>query len=95
MKKTVTSGKTDLFLMGISLFVIQNRLQQWFEPFQYLDEEFAAMFFPALAFGIFRKKNKIVWTKKGILFLIFFSDFLGLGLGRKSDVSISDICKCC
>lgn len=81
MKKTVTSGKTYLFLMCIILFVIQNRLQQWFEPFQYLDEAFAAMFFPALAFGIFRKKNKIVWTKKGILFLIFFLIFWGWGWG--------------
>ena len=69
MIKTVTSGKTYLFLSCIILFVIQNRLQQWFEPFQYLDEVFAVLFFPALAFWVFKKKNKIVWTRKRIIFL--------------------------
>lgn len=79
--KTVTSGKTYLFLFLVILFVMQNRLQQWFEPFQYLDEGFAALFFPALALWIFKKKNKIIWTGKRILFLTLLLIFWGWGWG--------------
>ena len=81
MIKTVTSGKTYLFLSCIILFVIQNRLQQWFEPFQYLDEVFAVLFFPALAFWVFKKKNKIVWTRKRIIFLALLLIFWCWGWG--------------
>ena len=81
MIKTVTSGKTYLFLFWIILFVIQNRLQQWFEPFQYLDEVFAVLFFPALAFWVFKKKNKIVWTRKRIIFLALLLIFWCWGWG--------------
>lgn len=81
MIKTVTSGKTYLFLFWIILFVMQNRLQQWFEPFQYLDEVFAVLFFPALAFWVFKKKNKIVWTRKRIIFLALLLTFWCWGWG--------------
>ena len=61
MIKTVTSGKTYLFLFWIILFVMQNRLQQWFEPFQYLDE----------LFGFSKRRIKLYGQEKGLYFLLF------------------------
>ena len=57
--KSVTSRKVYLYLFWVILFIIQNRLQQWFDPFQYLDEIFALLIVPGVLFWIIKKKEKI------------------------------------
>ena len=74
--KSVTSRKMYLYLFWVILFIIQNRLQQWFNPFQYLDEIFALLIVPGVLFWIIKKKEKIIWTKEKILFLILLLVFV-------------------
>ena len=74
--KSVTSRKVYLYLFWVILFIIQNRLQQWFDPFQYLDEIFALLIVPGVLFWIIKKKEKIIWTKEKILFLVLLLVFV-------------------
>ena len=74
--KSVTSRKMYLYLFWVILFIIQNRLQQWFDPFQYLDEIFALLIVPGVLFWIIKKKEKIIWTKEKILFLVLLLVFV-------------------
>ena len=65
--KTVTIRNTLFACFLILLFVMQDRLQQWFGPFQYLDELFALLILPLFAFRLLQKKFRIVWNRERIL----------------------------
>ena len=65
--KTVTIRNTLFACFLILLFVMQDRLQQWFGPFQYLDELFALLILPLFALRLLQKKFRIVWNRERIL----------------------------
>ncbi len=73
--KTVTIRNTLLACFLILLFVMQDRLQQWFGPFQYLDELFALLVIPLLALRLFQKKLHIVWNRERILWAMLLLIF--------------------
>ncbi|MGN0314575.1 MAG: hypothetical protein ACI4EG_07275 [Fusicatenibacter sp.] len=79
--KSVTARKTGLCLVLILLFLLQNRLQQWFAPFSYLDEAFAFLFFPAFLLDLICKKRTFTWTRENRLFLTFLAAFWMFGWG--------------
>lgn len=74
-RKTTTAVRTALVCFWIILFLFQNRLEQWYEPFQYIDEVFALLVIPLLVIRLFQKKLHIVWDRKKILFLVFLAVF--------------------
>ena len=79
--KSVTFRKTCLCLFWIILFLMQNRLQQWFEPFQYIDELFALLIVPIFLFRRVREKYRPVWTKKKVIFSVLLLIFWLCGWG--------------
>ena len=54
--KNNTTMKTAVFLLFAGLFLMQDKLQEWFAPFQYFDEAFGLLFFP-MAFIRWRQKQ--------------------------------------
>lgn len=72
---SVTSRKTYVFLFWMIFFVIQNCLQQWYAPFQYIDELFAALVIPYFVYRFI--KREIIWTftKRKVWFVILFAIF--------------------
>ena len=74
-RKTTTGVRTVLVCFWIIFFIFQNRLEQWYEPFRYIDEVFALLVIPLLVIRLFQKKLHIVWNRKKILFLIFMTVF--------------------
>ncbi len=73
--RTVTGRKLWLIYFWIILFLLQNRLQQWFEPFQYVDELFALLAVPLAFVRLFQKKLHLVWTREKKLFLVLMLIF--------------------
>ncbi|MDD7738618.1 MAG: hypothetical protein PUJ62_00875 [Lachnospiraceae bacterium] len=79
--KFVTRKKTVFCLAMIFLFLLQNLLQQWYEPFSYLDEAFAFLFFPVFLFCLFKRKHPFVWNRETILFFLLLGVFWLFGWG--------------
>lgn len=77
--RSVTIRKTVLVCSIMLFFILQNWFQQWYQPFQYADEAFAALAIPLCFLKIAQKKFQIVWTKEKILFAVFFLLFLVSG----------------
>ena len=77
--KTVTIRNTLFACFLILLFVMQDRLQQWFGPFQYLDELFALLILPLFALRLLQKKFRIVWNRERILCAALLLIFLVSG----------------
>lgn len=78
---TVTNRKAGLCLFWIILFLMQNRLQQWYEPFQYLDELFAVLFIPVLILRVLQKKESFERSRENGWFLLFLMVFWMFGWG--------------
>ena len=78
---TATNRKAGLCLFWIILFLMQNRLQQWYEPFQYLDELFAVLFIPVLILRVLQKKESFERSRENGWFLLFLMVFWMFGWG--------------
>ena len=72
--KSNTRIKTIVFLIFAGLFLMQDKLQDWFAPFQYFDEAFGLLIFPMALIRWRQKRLKIVADRKDWLF------YAGLGL---------------
>lgn len=68
--RSVTCRKSYLWLFLVVLFLLQNRLQQSYNVFQYLDEIFALLVIPLLIVNLLQKKKKIIWDRSNILLAI-------------------------
>lgn len=79
--KSAVKSKIILYFGIMLLFIMQNRLQKWYTPFQYIDELFALCLIPIGFFFIIIKKEKIMWLKKNLCFLICTCVFLLCGWG--------------
>ena len=66
--KTNTKAKTFFFLVVAGLFLVQDKLQEWFVPFQYLDEAFGLLLFPMALIRWRQKRLKIVSDRSDWLF---------------------------
>ena len=66
--KTNTKAKTLFFLVIAGLFLMQDKLQEWFAPFQYFDEAFGLLIFPMALIRWRQKRLKIVADRKDWLF---------------------------
>lgn len=66
--KTNTTIKTILFLIFAGLFLMHDKLQEWFAPFQYFDEAFGLLFFPMVAIRGYQKRLTLVSEKRDWLF---------------------------
>ena len=75
----VTNRKAGLCLFWIILFLMQNRLQQWYQPFQYIDELFAALFIPLFVIRALQKKKNFERSRENGCFLIFLLIFWVFG----------------
>lgn len=73
--KSMTQKKTCLLLLFIGLFLFQDKLQDWFESFQYFDEFFALLIVPAFLVRLAQKRNPLVWNRKTILFFVLLATF--------------------
>ena len=72
--KNNTKMKTLVFLIFAGLFLLQDKLQEWFVPFQYFDEAFGLLFFPMVILRWHQKRLNPVGEKKDWLF------YAGLGI---------------
>ena len=72
--KNNTKMKTLVFLIFAGLFLLQDKLQEWFVSFQYFDEAFGLLFFPMVILRWHQKRLNPVGEKKDWLF------YAGLGI---------------
>ncbi|MDD7389021.1 MAG: hypothetical protein PUG60_05065 [Lachnospiraceae bacterium] len=72
---SVTNRKAFLCLFWIILFLFQNRLQQVYESFQYIDELFAALFIPVFVIWNLKKKECFERNSENGWFLFFLIIF--------------------
>ena len=75
MWKKLSGGITGVMCFWIILFLVQNKLQQWFTPFQYVDELFGLLIVPLAVWRLVQGKLHIVWTEKTVLFAILLAVF--------------------
>ena len=66
--KTNTTIKTIVFLTFAGLFLMHDKLQEWFAPFQYFDEAFGLLFFPLVVIRGYQKRLRVVSEKRDWLF---------------------------
>ena len=66
--KTNTTIKTIVFLTFAGLFLMHDKLQEWFAPFQYFDEAVGLLFFPMVAIRGYQKRLSLVSEKRDWLF---------------------------
>ena len=62
--KTNTKIKTIVFFLLAGLFLVHDKLQDWFAPFQYFDEAFGLLFFPMVLVRWRQKRLKPVSEKR-------------------------------
>ena len=62
--KTTTRLKTWFFLLMTGLFLLQDKLQDWFVPFQYFDEAFGLLIVPMILLRLCQGRLPLRWTKK-------------------------------
>ena len=68
--KNNTKLKTLCFLVVAGLFLVQDKLQDWYTPFQYFDEAFGLLLFPMLLIRWRQKRLTIPTDKESLLFYI-------------------------
>ena len=66
--KTNTTIKTIVFLTFAGLFLMHDKLQEWFALFQYFDEAVGLLFFPMVAIRGYQKRLSLVSEKRDWLF---------------------------
>lgn len=66
--KSNTKIKTIVFFLFAGLFLIHDKLQDWFAPFQYFDEAFGLLFFPMVLVRWHQKRLRLVSEKRDWLF---------------------------
>ena len=65
--KTTTQKKTWFFLIMALLFLLQDKLQDWFGPFQYFDEAFGLLIFPMLFLRLRQNRIRSDWTRQDVI----------------------------
>lgn len=73
--KSISYHKTGVFLLITGLFIIQDKIMDWWTPFQYFDEVFALTVVPMYVLRSAQGRNATVWTKRLTGFLILLSVF--------------------
>ena len=73
--KKFTVNKTAVLLLFLGIFLMQDKLQEWFQPFQYFDEAFGLLLFPLLALRVLQKRNPITVNRRTILFFVCLGIF--------------------
>lgn len=66
--KSNTRIKTVIFLIFSGLFLMQDKLQEWFAPFQYFDEAFGLLLFPMVFLRGYQKRLHPIREKGDWLF---------------------------
>ena len=66
--KSNTRIKTVIFLIFSGLFLMQDKLQEWFAPFQYFDETFGLLLFPMVFLRWYQKRLHPIREKGDWLF---------------------------
>lgn len=72
--KSNTKIKTGVFLALLGLFLMHDKLQDWFAPFQYFDEAFGLLLFPLLGLRLIQKKP-LNWTKRHTMLCVLLGIF--------------------
>ena len=65
--KTTTRTKTWFFLIMSALFLLQDKLQDWFQPFQYFDEAFGLLIVPMVLIRLCQRRLPLRWTRKDVI----------------------------
>lgn len=73
--KSISLNKTGIFLLVAGLFLFQDKLMDWWTPFQYFDEAFALTVIPMYVLRSAQGRNSIVWTKQLIGFIVLLAAF--------------------
>lgn len=73
--KSLTKNQTGLFLLFTGLFLMQDKLQDWYTPFQYFDESFGLLVLPLCLMRVAQKRKTLVWTKRNVLFCVLLTIF--------------------
>lgn len=72
--KSNTAMKTGVFLAFLGLFLMHDKLQDWFAPFQYFDEAFGLLLFPLALLRLLQKKS-LNWTKRHTMLCVLLGIF--------------------
>ena len=72
--KSNTKIKTGIFLLFMGLFLMHDKLQDWFAPFQYFDEAFGLLLFPLLGLRFIRKQP-LNWTRRHTMLCVLLGIF--------------------
>ena len=66
--KKLTVNKTGVLLLILGLFLMQDKLQEWWTPFQYFDEAFGLLMVPLFILRVIQKRNPLSKNKQTLLF---------------------------
>ena len=66
--KKLTVNKTGVLLLILGLFLMQDKLQDWWTPFQYFDEAFGLLMAPLFVLRVIQKRNPLSKNKQTLLF---------------------------
>ena len=66
--KKLTVNKTGVLLLILGLFLMQDKLQDWWTPFQYFDEAFGLLMVPLFVLRVIQKRNPLSKNKQTLLF---------------------------
>ena len=66
--KKLTVNKTGVLLLILGLFLMQDKLQDWWTPFQYFDEAFGLLMVPLFILRVIQKRNPLSKNKQTLLF---------------------------
>ena len=66
--KTNTTVKTIVFFLFAGLFLMQDKLQDWFAPFQYFDEAVGLLMFPMVLIRWRQKRLPFSADRENLLF---------------------------
>lgn len=73
--KSIIQNKTGIFLLIAGLFLFQDKLQDWWMPFQYFDEGFAMLAVPLFVLRTAQKRTSLAYSKRFIVFLLLLTVF--------------------
>ena len=73
--KKLTVNKTGVLLLILGLFLMQDKLQEWFTPFQYLDEAFGLLLIPLGVLRFRQKRNLLANNRRTVLFFVLLGIF--------------------
>ena len=79
--KKLTVNKTGVLLLILGLFLMQDKLQDWWTPFQYFDEAFGLLMLPLFVLRVIQKRRPLSLSKQTLLFFSLLGIFWLCGWG--------------